>query len=275
MLSKPLAFEQDKNAIFLRNQEMHLHFSKLDSIKQRKNIYLPEIPISRRLLRLQKNYSSPSILRDRQYFINRDNQLIYQKLHKINQRANQISNDSEIIDEYLNIKKYTMDKTRELKKSLLQKENEKFKERITHTRSVIDNRSLDNQFKKLKKISGYLRRVQPQGTVGDIYLNRKESQIIRKYERDKADFYSKTKFRESTMRRRNLNASVDDSHLTGVVVDGIIRAFSKHHTSCRHHNRALWDVGLPERDAIVRRAAELSYKLIFILLGNLLCHGLR
>ena len=211
MLSKPLAFEQDKNAIFLRNQEMHLHFSKLDSIKQRKNIYLPEIPISRRLLRLQKNYSSPSILRDRQYFINRDNQLIYQKLHKINQRANQISNDREIIDEYLNIKKYTMDKTRELKKSLLQKENEKFKERITHTRSVIDNRSLDNQFKKLKKISGYLRRVQPQGTVGDIYLNRKESQIIRKYERDKADFYSKTKFRESTMRRRNLNASVDDS----------------------------------------------------------------
>ena len=46
MLSKPLAFEQDKIAIFLRNQEMHLHFSKLDSIKHRKNIYLPEIPSS-------------------------------------------------------------------------------------------------------------------------------------------------------------------------------------------------------------------------------------
>ena len=43
MLSKPLAFEQDRTAIFLRNQEMHLHFSKLDSIKHRKNIYLPII----------------------------------------------------------------------------------------------------------------------------------------------------------------------------------------------------------------------------------------
>ena len=47
MLSKPLAFEQDKIAIFLRNQEMHLHFSKLDSIRQRKNTYLPEITSSK------------------------------------------------------------------------------------------------------------------------------------------------------------------------------------------------------------------------------------
>ena len=80
MLTKPLAFEQDKNAIFLRNQEMHLHFCKLDSIKQRKNAYLPEISYTKHLLQLKKNYSSPSIIRDRQYFINRDNQLIYQKL---------------------------------------------------------------------------------------------------------------------------------------------------------------------------------------------------
>lgn len=209
MLTKPLAFEQDKNAIFLRNQEMHLHFCKLDSIKQRKNAYLPGISYTKRILQLKKNYSSPSILRDRQYFINRDNQLIYQKLHKINKRVNQLNNESEIIDEYLNIKKYTLDKTRALKKNLLQKENEKFRERITHTKSVIDNRVLDNQFQKLQKISGYLRRVQPQGSM-QIYLNKRESQIIRKYEKQKEKYFWRTKNREDFYTRiRNLNSSMD------------------------------------------------------------------
>jgi len=208
MLTKPLAFEQDKNAIFLRNQEMHLHFCKLDSIKQRKNSYLPEESYTKRLLRLKKNYSSPSILRDKQYFINRDNQLIYQKLHKINKRVNQLNNESEIIDEYLNIKKYTLDKTRALRKNLLRKENEKFRERITHTKSVIDNRVLDNQFQKLKKISGYLRRVQPQGSM-QVYLNRKESQIIRKYEKQKEKFFWRTKNKDFSTRIRNINSSMD------------------------------------------------------------------
>ncbi len=209
MLTKPLAFEQDKNAIFLRNQEMHLHFCKLDSIKQRKNAYLPEISYTKHLLQLKKNYSSPSIIRDRQYFINRDNQLIYQKLHKINRRVNQLNNESEIIDEYLNIKKYTLDKTRALRKNLLQKENEKFRERITHTKSVIDNRVLDNQFQKLQKISSYLRRVQPQGSM-QVYLNRKESQIIRKYEKQKEKYFWRTKNRDDLSARiRNLNSSMD------------------------------------------------------------------
>ena len=208
MLTKPLAFEQDKNAIFLRNQEMHLHFCKLDSIKQRKNSYLPDESYTKRLLRLKKNYSSPSILRDKQYFINRDNQLIYQKLHKINKRVNQLNNESEIIDEYLNIKKYTLDKTRALRKNLLRKENEKFRERITHTKSVIDNRVLDNQFQKLQKISGYLRRVQPQGSM-QVYLNRKESQIIRKYEKQKEKYFWRTKNKDFSTRIRNINSSMD------------------------------------------------------------------
>ena len=208
MLTKPLAFEQDKNAIFLRNQEMHLHFCKLDSIKQRKNSYLPDESYTKRLLRLKKNYSSPSIIRDRQYFINRDNQLIYQKLHKINKRVNQLNNESEIIDEYLNIKKYTLDKTRALRKNLLRKENEKFRERITHTKSVIDNRVLDNQFQKLQKISGYLRRVQPQGSM-QVYLNRKESQIIRKYEKQKEKYFWRTKNKDFSTRIRNINSSMD------------------------------------------------------------------
>lgn len=219
MLTKPLAFEQDKNAIFLRNQEMHLHFCKLDSIKQRKNAYLPEISYTKHLLQLKKNYSSPSIIRDRQYFINRDNQLIYQKLHKINRRVNQLNNESEIIDGYLNVKKNTRERFRELKKDLLDKENVKLKERISNTKPVIDNKTLDTEFQKLKKISGYLRKVRPQDGVGNIYLNRKESQILRQYEKEKIEFLLKTKDKDNKKeseyltRRRNFGTSIDDNKL--------------------------------------------------------------
>jgi len=209
MLSKPLAFEQDKTAIFLRNQEMHLHFSKLDSIKMRKNPYLPDIS-SRYNSHLKRDYSSPSILRDKQYFIQRDNRLIYQKLDKINRRANQINNDSEIIDGYLNIKKFTRERFREIKRGLLEKENVKLKERLTHAKSVIDNKALSNEFRKLKKISGYLRKVLPKDSVSNIYLNRKESQIIRKYEKEKAEFLLKTKEKGYLTKRRNLASSEDN-----------------------------------------------------------------
>ena len=55
MLNKPLAFEQDKNAIFLRNKEMYHHYSKLDSIRNRKNTYLPEISSEKGHFNLKKN----------------------------------------------------------------------------------------------------------------------------------------------------------------------------------------------------------------------------
>ena len=218
MLSKPVAFEQDKTAIFLRNQEMHLHFSKLDSIKQRKNTYLPEIAPVKSHMNLKKNFSTPSILRDKQFFILRDNKLIFQKLDKINHRVNQLNNESEIIDGYLNVKKNSRERFRELKKDLLDKENVKLKERISNTKPVIDNKILDNEFQKLKKISGYLRKVRPQDSVGNIYLNRKESQILRQYEKEKFEFLLKTKNidnnkkePEYVTRRRNFATSTDNS----------------------------------------------------------------
>ena len=109
---------------------------------------------------------------------------------------------------YLNIKRYTREKNREIKRGLLEKENTKIKERLYHTKSVIDNRALDLEFQKLKKISGYLRKVHPQDSVGKIFLNRKESQIIRQYEKEKAEFLLKTK-----RNKQNFIASADNIKL--------------------------------------------------------------
>ena len=197
MLSKVLPFEQDRTAIFLRNQEMHHHYSRLDSIMQRKNEYLPELPPQKVFIGLKKNFSSPHVYRGKQFFIQKDNKLIFQKLDKINHRVNQINSDSEAIDGYLNIKKFTRDKAREIKISLMQKENEKIKDRITRTKPVIDNKILDNEFQKLKKIADHLRKVKPQESLGNVYLNRKESQILRKYEKERAEFYLKTRAKEN------------------------------------------------------------------------------
>ena len=215
MLSKPLAFEQDKIAIFLRNQEMHLHFSKLDSIKQRKNIYLPEIPSSNKNKNrvLKKNSSSPSILKDKQYFIRRDNDIIYNILDRISKRPNQINNDSEVIDGYLNVKKSTREKFRALKKNLLIKENIKIKSRIANTKSVIDNKKLNEEFEKCQKISGYLRKIHPSDSANNIYLNKKESEKIRQYEREKMEYYLKEKEKGELTGRKKISSSMDQSRM--------------------------------------------------------------
>ena len=90
-----------------------------------------------------------------------------------------------------------MDKFRELRKHSLTKENEKLKERISKARPVIDNKILDNDFQKLKKISGYLRKVRPQDSVANIYLNRKESQMLRQYAKEKIEFFLKSKEKDN------------------------------------------------------------------------------
>ena len=219
MLSKPLAFEQDKIAIFLRNQEMHLHFSKLDSIKQRKNIYLPQIPSpnKNKYRVLKKNSSTPSILKDKQYFIKRDNNIIYNILDRISKRPNQINNDSEVIDGYLNVKKYTREKFRALKKNSLIKENIKIKNRIANTKAVIDNKQLNEEFEKSQKISGYLRKIHPSDSANNIYLNKKESEKIRQYEREKMELYLKEKEKGDLTGRKYISSSMDHSKIQSLM----------------------------------------------------------
>ena len=221
MLSKPLAFEQDKIAIFLRNQEMHLHFSKLDSIKQRKNLYLPEIPSNKKsnIKTLRKNGSTPSLLKDKQYFIRRDNDIIFKILDNISKRPNQINNDSEVIDGYLNVKKFTRQRFRALKNNLLLKENIKIKERIAKTKPVIDIKQMDDEYEKSKKISGYLRKIHPSGSASNIYLNKKESDLIREYEKEKIEYYMKEKEKGEMSGRKNIASSFDNARMKPFLIN--------------------------------------------------------
>ena len=187
MLTKPLAFEQDKNAIFLRNQEMHLHYTKLNSIRNRKNTYLPELSTRKRKI-YRRN-----LAKENDYYIQRDNYLIFKKLDKIFKRPNQINFGSEIIDEYLSVKRSSRDKFRILKKDLLMKENIQLKLRINQIKPVIDNKQLNDEFKKSRKISCHLRKIHPNDSANNIYLNENESKMIREYEKEQIGFYLKEK----------------------------------------------------------------------------------
>jgi hypothetical protein len=231
MLGRPLAFEQDKSAIFLRNQEMHLHFSKLDSIKSRKNLYLPDLISTKQNQTFRRTTSSQFLYREKQYYIQRDNNLIFKRLDKIFRRSNQMNNEIHIIDGYLNVKKYMREKFRELKKGLLQKENIYIKDRIARTKSVIDNRQIYEEFKKKKKISDFLRKIHPGQTVGDIYLNRKESQIIRQYEKHKMDSYLRQK---QNPRRQTIHFSRNkDNSSTLLYLNSGMHTYSKNMRTSR------------------------------------------
>jgi hypothetical protein len=196
MLARPVAFEQDKLAIFLRNQEMHLHFSKLHAIKNRKNSYLPNLESLNPNKKFRRLTLLNFLIKEKQYFINRDNNIIFKKLKGIFQRPNTIRNDQEILRRYLNIQRCSRIKLSEYKKNLLDKENSFIKTRLNKTRSVIDMKQLDYEFMRAKKISGYLRKIHSKDNVNKIYLNQKESDIIREYEQNKMYSYIKEKIKK-------------------------------------------------------------------------------
>ena len=206
MLAKPVAFEQDKNAIFLRNQEMHIHYSKLEAINKRKNCYLPIISKKSKPKKMNGCISAPHMnikSREQQYFINRDNLYIYNRLDKIVNRSNQLNDDSKIIDGYLNIKKHTRERVRELKKQLLNKENIIIRDRLRNTKPVIDNAKCNEEFQTSKKICNQLRKVTPSNNVSTIYLSKNESHQIREYEKEKERI-------ENALRKRSTESGLNN-----------------------------------------------------------------
>ena len=219
MFPKNLAFEQDKASILLRNQEMHQHYRKLDSIKNRKNLYLPEIPqYKRTIINLKKLKSRQNNPKDNDYEIKRDNRMIFKKLNNISKRPNQINNDSDIIDYYLSNKRTIRDKFREIKKDLLSKENAHIFDRINNTKPVIDHKILNSDFQKNKRLTVFLRKIHPNQSVSDVFINRKESEIIRKYEQEKMGIYLKEKEKGKKNKgaltgRRYISSSIDQERL--------------------------------------------------------------
>ena len=70
------------------------------------------------------------------------------------------------------------------------------------------------------------------------------------------------------------DALVQNAHLASVIVYGIVGTFGKGHTTCSNNHRTLWHIHCSKRDYVGRCTTILSHEHVFVLLCNLVCHGL-
>lgn len=188
MLSNAIRFENDKNAILIRNHEMHKHYNQLNSIKNRKNIYLPNIPskngTSRNTLIIPGSQASEAKL-----LAEKDNKILFGKIQEIKHRANQAIKDDELISKYLRIKKNTRDNVRKIKTDLLVKTNEGIKQRIKNVKPVINPIKMLRDFSDSRKYCNNLRKIHPSMSASDIYITKDESYLVQKYNNEKNDCF--------------------------------------------------------------------------------------
>ena len=81
-------------------------------------------------------------------------------------------------------------------------------------------------------------------------------------------------FRVRLQRHVNTGTSIDDAliqngHLTGRIVDTIVRTLLQLHTTCRDLHRTLRHIVGTQRDDIGRRTLELAHQQVFVLVRHL------
>lgn len=165
MLSNNIPFELDRNAIFLRNQELNLHHNKLYSIQKRKNKYLNTISCL--------DSSSPRVSRnkslDKRYFLTKGNQYLYEKLYQISTRENQALADNKAFNSYLSKKNKASQAIKELNDKKMQEFNNQYYKRVLSVNSVVDLKKIEQDFQVTRKVYKYLRKIQPHKSAANIF----------------------------------------------------------------------------------------------------------
>ena len=152
MKSQYIPFELDQNSIFLRKKELKLHHQKLNMIRTRRNPFFNEQPDYNKLHRTKS---------DHLYYIQRDNEIMSEKLKKIHNRKNQLIDTNKLIKHFLNEKKKTINSVNKINKKLLIQSNNDFYKRLNSTKSVISPEKISNDYILSRKIFTNLRRIKP------------------------------------------------------------------------------------------------------------------
>ena len=165
MLSNNVPFELDRNAIFLRNQELNLHHNKLYSIQKRKNKYLNTIScIDPSSSRISRNNSL-----DKRYFLTKGNQYLYEKLYQISTRDNQALADNRAFNSYLSKKNKAIQAIKELNDKKMQEFNNQYYKRVLSVNSVVDLKKMEQDFQITRKVYKFLRKIQPHKSAANIF----------------------------------------------------------------------------------------------------------
>ena len=152
MINQYVPFELDQNSIFFRKQELKLHHQKLNLIKTRRNPFFTNHSDYNKLHRTNS---------DQLYYIQRDNEIMSEKLKKIHNRKNQLIDTNKMIKHFLNEKKKTINSINKANKELLIRSNNDFYKKLNSTKSVISPEKISNDYILSRKIFTNLRRIKP------------------------------------------------------------------------------------------------------------------
>jgi len=152
MINQYVPFELDQNSIFFRKQELKLHHQKLNLIKTRRNPFFTNHSDYNKLHRTNS---------DQLYYIQRDNEIMSEKLKKIHNRKNQLIDTNKMIKHFLNEKKKTINSINKANKELLIRSNNDFYKKLNSTKSVISPEKINNDYILSRKIFSNLRRIKP------------------------------------------------------------------------------------------------------------------
>lgn len=169
MLSNNIPFELDKNAIFLRNQELQLHHNKLYSIHNRKNKYLSPIDTTRH----SRNPYTDN------YYITKGNEIFLDKLMAISTRANKAIEDNKAFNQYLNKKNKAMQAIKELNSKKMIEFNNQYHKRLLSVNSVVDLKKMEEDFQVTRRVYKVLRKIQPNQSAANLFPSYTQSTLSR------------------------------------------------------------------------------------------------
>ena len=169
-------FELNIESMIIRNNEMYRHYNQLNSIKNRKNIYLPKIKIQKKILSPKNKSKNFSLLS-----IEKENQKFNSKINEINMRKNKSKINIKLINTLLKQIKTTRENSRKIELDFLTKTNNQYLNRIKNVHPIINHKKLNLQYLESRKVYNLSRKLKPCFSWGNSCLTKEDYSYMEKY----------------------------------------------------------------------------------------------
>ena len=184
MLLKNSPFELDKESMILRNNKLLKHYDQLNLIKNRKNLFLPQITspsknkiCSPKKINIRKNNFKNIFM----FQIEKENEKMCNKINEITNRPlKKALKEQNIFKNLLKQKKKSRNKIRKQNMDLLIKSNDEIRKRLINIHPVINHNEFVKNYKKTRKICNLNKKLKPCFSSGNNCLTRDDYSYIEK-----------------------------------------------------------------------------------------------
>ena len=208
MLLNSFPFELDKELIIQRNKDMYKHYNKLSVIKNRENLYLPKLNLyknSPKQIKFKNELKSKSKSKSKSknksktkrkntvikksktkknlflLFLQRDNEILNNRINEINTRRNMKTINEKIIKNLFKFQKHSRDNNRKIKLDSLLKTNNEMKNRIKNVHPMINNKAFELQYLQSRKLYNLKRQLKPCLSLGNYFFTKEDYTYLEKY----------------------------------------------------------------------------------------------